>query len=81
MTPLQIEILLHYYTSPGDYKNLDAPSVTDAIVGFLNAGILTEAPKGDKQSYYGNRGMLQVYVEALCSVKLPTMKYIIEETK
>lgn len=42
MTPLEIEVLLHYYSRSTDYRGGDfsAPAVRDAINGYLANGLL-----------------------------------------
>lgn len=45
MTPLQIEIVLHYYVRPTDYRDGDftAPAVSQALDHFKRAGVLKDA--------------------------------------
>lgn len=48
--PLGIEILLHYYTTPGDYPNMEAPAVIELIAEFVNKGLLIkEGPKAEQE--------------------------------
>lgn len=44
MSPLQIEILMHYYTRSTDYRNGDfaAPAVRESIDYFRRVGILVD---------------------------------------
>lgn len=39
--PNDIDILLHYYTTPGDHPRIDAPAVIESIQNFREDGILT----------------------------------------
>jgi len=39
MTPLEIEVLLHYYSSPVDHPNKTTEAVNDIIDKFITAGI------------------------------------------
>lgn len=74
MTPLQIEILLHYYTTPTDYRDGDffAPSVREAIDDFRKLNILVNSVKSGVNYALSEGG--QRYVERLCSVPLPQIK-------
>lgn len=70
MTPLQIEILLHYYTRTGEYRDGDfsAPAVREAIVNFvtqLRLLGLVVSPGGPGLELT-DRGL--AYVERLLSV-------------
>lgn len=76
MSPLRIEIALHYYTIPGDYdpERLDAPAVKEAIQDYIEAGLLQVSAR-EGQRFEGVDEALSVYVEALCSVPLPVLKW------
>ena len=82
MTPLEIEILLHYYCTPGDFEpeRLDAPGVKAAIDRFIWAGLLVDqrdsVPPGESL-YTANREALNVYIEALKAVPLPTRQWVV----
>jgi len=73
MTPLQIDILLHYRCRGVDYREGDfsAPAVRDAIDEFLEfSGMLQESmDDGDKKYELSDRG--EFYVSALCDMPLP----------
>lgn len=80
MTPLEIEILMHYRCGGGDYRNGDfsAPAVGEAIDRFVQKGILL-ANMGAGSAYVGDMAQLTVYVDALCAVPLPVLKWTIPE--
>lgn len=87
MTPLGIEILLHYCVSSAQFRDLDAPAVREAHEEFVRLGLLyppgafcRENPLGEAD-YRANRAALQVYVDALCAVPLPEQKWVIPETE
>jgi len=76
MTPLQIEILMHYYTRPGDYREGDfsAPAVRETMEYFEDINLLKKIPissdTSDENLYkLDDRG--KVYLEALMRVPLP----------
>lgn len=74
MTPLQISILLHYHTRPGDYgrdhDNFHAPAVRESREWFVSHGLLEPTLTSDDSVYrITERGM--AYVEGLCKVPLP----------
>lgn len=80
MTPLQIEILLHYWSRIDDVPNLDAPAVREAIDQFLVHGILEDVPEEPGRPYRKyrcNRAAMRVYVEALGAVPLPRQAWVI----
>ena len=81
MTPLEIEILLHYYYSRDyDYTNLCSPAVREACERFVELGLLEEINSCStplKNKYIGNIDALEPYVKALCSVKLPVQTWVI----
>lgn len=80
MTPLKIEILLHYNTRPGDYRGGDfsAPAVMSAIDSFLRKEIGLLQPTSNEQistSYeLTERG--KVYIAALLAMPLPVCRWV-----
>lgn len=76
MTPLQIEILLHYHCCPGDYRDGDfaAPAVREAIDGFRDAGLLKDSGQG---RIYEPTDGVRAYVDALCAVPLPVLQWVV----
>ena len=77
MTPLEIEIMLHYYSRGDDYKNLSGPVVKETIEKFVGSGMLKKSSDGWDQ--YGKAHeitpMGQAYVEALMKIRLPVMQW------
>lgn len=85
MTPLEIEILMHYGCKADDYRNGDhsAPAVTDALNRFLNEGLLTHDgfkpecfTNGALKARYAVTPRARFYLEALCQVPLPIQKWV-----
>ena len=81
LTPIQIEILIHYNYSPEDYRDGDfsAPAVCECIALFLLLNLLedNQPPRdvNDNSKYrITDRG--QAHVEALCSVPLPVNTWV-----
>lgn len=83
MTPLKIEMMLHYYTSATDYRDGDfsAPAVREAINWFRDeAGMLAaNDPKAGKDTAYSITEKGKFYVEYICSVPLPVTRHAIEQ--
>ncbi len=79
MTPLEIGILIHYYTNSGDYHDGDfhAPAVRDAIDRFYKCGLLKRRD-AMVDSYEGTKG-LKMYVEALEAVPLPELLWVMPD--
>ena len=81
MTPLEIKILLHYYTHADDYRKGDfsAPAVSDAIKYFayeLHPPLMKVKSIPDGQ-YYGLTDRGRAYCEALEALPLPEIRWVI----
>ena len=76
LSPLEVEILLHYQTCASDFRDLDAPAIKSAIQDFVQMGLLYKSTFGHKK-YIANDEALSKYVEAICSVPLPKRKWVI----
>lgn len=78
MTPLEIEIVLHYHSRANDYRDGDhsVPAVSDAIAHFCGAfELLEETPLGMGAKYrLTDRG--RVYAEALVKLPLPALRWM-----
>ena len=82
MSPLEIEILLHYYYCPGDYQDGDfsAPAaVQNAIESFRDELNLLEPTQSmdvyhDPHYRITERG--RVFVEVLCNMPLPVKQWV-----
>lgn len=80
MSPLEIEIMLHYYWSPDDYRagqdNQEAPAVLKALYKFQRLSMLTPITIYDPSD---NRAALKItkkgvaYVMALKAVEPPSL--------
>lgn len=78
ISPLVIEILLHYHWSAVDVELLDSsPATVDVCNKLAKLGILKENTEGSPVKYIPNRSAIQVYVEALLAVPLPILKWVI----
>ncbi len=80
MTPLEIEIILHYYCSAEDYRNGDhsAPAVKCALNRFLEDGLLVHEgfnverfDDGRIRARYKVTDRALTYIAALESVPFP----------
>lgn len=78
MTPLQIDIMLHYYAMGDDYREGDfsAPAVKESIDWLDDERMILRTLSGNPQYRITDKG--RAYVDYLCSVPLPTVKYVIE---
>ncbi|MDE2107388.1 MAG: hypothetical protein KGL39_59885 [Patescibacteria group bacterium] len=82
MTPLAIEIALHYNCGASDYRNGDfsASAVREVIDGFLRGGLLKADVTGDitevgAPQYRATEG-LRMYVRELTEVPCPIQKWV-----
>lgn len=77
MTPLEISMALHYYTTLNDYPNIDSMSQRSAIKRFIDIGFLVEHDGEDRR--YQSTDKLKAYCEELQKVPVPTVQYIFNE--
>ena len=78
MSPIEIEILLHYHHSLENFPRQDAPAVKEAIAKFLKHGILLDKRREGSPTYQVNRPALDAYVKAVCSIPLPHQEWVID---
>ena len=86
MTPLEIEILLHYYTRSNDYRDGDFsfPAVRETLDCFReDLNLIEYWPEDDNtrpdQTYrLTERG--RIYAEALKAVPLPIQIWVMPDT-
>ena len=82
-TPLEISIGLWYFVRPGDYglnngdNNFEAPAVWATFQRFVDAGLLRHCDSGER-NYEPNEPALKAWVQALCAVPFPVVKWIVE---
>lgn len=79
MTPNDIDILLHYYTTPEEHERIEAPAVSKAIQSFLDRGILRLATLDEKLVWAGSYRVTekgQKLVTMLCSTPDPVFRWI-----
>lgn len=70
MTPLEIEILLHYHTRGVDYPTFDPPSQSNALDYFLSNEYLRDAGPAAHVRYRPT-DKLHAFCSALCNVPEP----------
>lgn len=75
LTPLQINLLLHYYAiaAPFDPQRDDAPAVRTQLTELLMLGLID--PDAGSPSLYRVTDKGRAHVEALCSLPLPECKW------
>jgi len=76
-SPLSIEIIIHYYTAPGDYRK--SPASQQIIQDLVTKGILQVSLSGERQ-YEPNQEACRVYIEALGRVPYPTHEWTLKYT-
>lgn len=89
LTPLEVQILMHYSTSGSDFPNLRIEVIERAIEKFVKAGILKVNDKymnidgghTSNMQYLPVYLALNVYMEAVCSVPLPVMTWSIPKSE
>lgn len=78
MTPLQIRMLLHYYAIAEPYAihevdHANSPAVREQLQHLINWGFLTTDLSNPSGYTVTDKGL--VYVEAICNIPLPVMKW------
>ncbi len=73
-TPNDIEVMIHYYGSRSVHPRIDAPAVREAINRFVAAGLLV--PFVDAADVYDATEGGKMYIEELCQVPLPKLKWV-----
>jgi hypothetical protein len=83
MTPLQIEILLHYWSRAEDYRQGDfsAPAVREAIDWFMHEGMLERNMSADRLTSYRTTDRAQAWIRHVTDLPLPTMTWVIEAAR
>lgn len=87
MSPLQIEIALHYFSRGDDYRTVSQspnaytpPAIVDVLALFVDSGLLrTDKRSGDFERKYHPTEALRVYVNAVCAVPLPVQQWVIPQ--
>lgn len=78
MSPLQIEILLHYHWATDDFRGGDfsAPAVREAIDWFRGeAGMLENDLNSLWSRTYRLTARGDAFIDHICSLPLPTCKW------
>jgi hypothetical protein len=81
MTPLMMEILLHYYYSPEEYRDgdLSAPAVHDSIQWACCEGLLEPIMKNQYGATFKSTDRCRALVNAWCDMPLPVQVWVIPE--
>jgi len=76
MSPLFLDAILHYHTSPGDYRDGDfsAPAVREMIDWMYDNKLIDHGC-----GRYIATDRLHAFVEKLCSIQLPELKWVYPE--
>lgn len=77
MTPLFIDMAIHYHCTPGDYRDGDfsAPAVRELIDWMRDEGLIEHKDGGG----YRGTDRLAAYVTKLCTIDLPELRWIYRE--
>ena len=79
MTPLQIEILLHYYAKPTDYPYMDPTSQQEAFKFFIKNRLLVTIDPTTHGATYIITDKGNAYINALRKMPLPVSVWIIPD--
>lgn len=91
MSPLEIEILMHYHTRGDDYPGAEPisklpPSQQSAFVFFLENDLLRDTHEGEGDlaegaPRYRGTERCHVYCAALTFVQLPEQRWVVPEVR
>ena len=76
MTPNDIDVLLHCYTSPEPHPRQDAPAVRESIQWFLTEGLIQ--PEKDR-GVYSTTDRGAAHVRQLCALPWPKPAWVDEQ--
>jgi len=78
MTPLQLEILVHYYAHAVDYRDGDfsAPAVREAVDQFRNDGWLKANTDQTWDMAYTRTPKLAAFIEHVCELPEPILTWV-----
>ena len=82
MTPLHIDILIHYHVSSTEYgkefNNFDAPAVKDAINWMIGANLIEAEHDVACERAYRTTDKGAFYIDAICNLPLPQKRMVWE---
>jgi hypothetical protein len=70
MSPLEVQIMLHYRCIAEDFRDLNAPAIKDAIMNFLHHEMLAVGSPWPNCTYSVTKKG-HAYVEMVCALKVP----------
>lgn len=78
MTPLELSILLHYYSSADDFRegNFSSPAVREAIDNFIATDMLTEDATRQRNYILSFRAIY--FIEFILTIPTPKTRYVID---
>jgi hypothetical protein len=76
LTPYELSILLHYYTCPTDWEEMDAPAWRETILKLTELGLLEEDKTNE--ACYRHTEKLVAHIEHILCLPLPVQKWVIQ---
>ncbi len=76
MTPNNIEVLLHFYTTSAPHPRRDAQAVINATQLLLEFKCIEPSPGPSERNCYRTTPLGAAWVRALCNVEMPTVTYV-----
>jgi hypothetical protein len=82
-TPLEREILTHYWAYPGEFRGGRqnwSVGIREIVERFIRLGLLEEKfVSGEGTGIFANQPALAAYMEALAKVPLPVQQWVVPE--
>lgn len=83
VSPVYLEIAIHYWTRHGDFDRADAPACAAAIEEMVRARILerVDSEKLSRVQKFVVGPAMSTWINALCSVPYPVPCWVIPDPK
>lgn len=75
MSPLEIDIMMHYYVSAVDYRDLHLPVINATLQYFLRREMLKLAVEPDCKEKFKITEKGRFYCKTLCSIDVPIVDF------
>ena len=78
MTPLYLEIMIHYNSSCLPFPRKDAPAVQECLEDMKKKGLIVFTTS---EGIFKASNMLRAHIKNLCSIPLPTETFLTHDNK
>lgn len=79
MSPLMLQIMMHYYIYGGDCPYNNSEAGEECLKVLLGAEMIYESPAGSDSRFHGNKTALGVFFQKVLSTPLPEKKWVLPD--